>query len=106
RAPSLEQIVEPQIPQISQIPQTPQTPRIQAPQEQRSPAPEPPRPSRASPLPSPPPLPRQVDSEQWFGQRGLLGVGVIFLILAVGYLLKLSFDRGWISPAARCAGGA
>jgi len=47
-----------------------------------------------------------VDSEQWFGQRGLLGVGVIFLILAVGYLLKLSFDRGWISPAARCAGGA
>ena len=47
-----------------------------------------------------------MDSEQWFGQRGLLGVGVIFVILAVGYLLKLSFDRGWISPAARCAGGA
>lgn len=46
-----------------------------------------------------------MDSEQWFGQRGLLGVGVIFLILAAGYLLKLSFDRGWISPAARCAGG-
>jgi uncharacterized membrane protein len=47
-----------------------------------------------------------VDSEQWFGQRGLLGVGVIFLILAAGYLLKLSFDRGWVSPAARCIGGA
>ena len=51
--------------------------------------------------------PREVvDSEQWFGQRGLLAVGVIFLILAAGYLLKLSFERGWVSPAARCAGGA
>lgn len=47
-----------------------------------------------------------VDSEQWFGQRGLLAIGVTFLILAAGYLLKLSFDRGWVSPAARCAGGA
>ena len=47
-----------------------------------------------------------VDSEQWFGQRGLLAVGVIFLILAAGYLLKLSFERGWVSPGARCIGGA
>lgn len=44
-------------------------------------------------------------SEQWLGQRGLLAVGVIFVILAAGYLLKLSFDRGWISPLVRCAGG-
>ncbi len=47
-----------------------------------------------------------VDGEQWFGQRGLLAVGVVFVILAAGYLLKLSFDRDWISPATRCAGGA
>ena len=45
-------------------------------------------------------------SEQWLGQRGLLSVGVIFVILAAGYLLKLSFDRGWISPLVRCLGGA
>jgi hypothetical protein len=59
--------------------------------------------------PSPPvQRPREpvVDSEQWFGQRGLLAVGVIFLILAAGYLLKLSFERGWVSPGARCIGGA
>jgi uncharacterized membrane protein len=43
--------------------------------------------------------------EEWIGQRGLLAVGVFALILAAGYLLKLSFDRGWISPAMRCAGG-
>jgi hypothetical protein len=30
---------------------------------------------------------------------------VFALILAAGYLLKLSFDRGWISPAMRCGGG-
>ncbi len=47
-----------------------------------------------------------VESEQWIGQRGLLAVGVLALILAAGYLLKLSFDRGWISPVLRCTGGA
>jgi hypothetical protein len=33
-------------------------------------------------------------------------VGVVALILAAGYLLRLSFDRGWISPVMRCIGGA
>jgi len=45
-------------------------------------------------------------SEEWIGQRGLLAVGVLGLVLAAGYLLKLSFDRGWISPFVRCLGGA
>jgi uncharacterized membrane protein len=44
-------------------------------------------------------------SEQWLGQRGLLAVGVTFVVLAAGYLLKLSFDRGWVSPPVRCIGG-
>jgi uncharacterized membrane protein len=48
----------------------------------------------------------RIFSEQWLGQRGLLAVGVIFVILAAGYLLKLSFDRGWVSPLVRCVGGA
>jgi hypothetical protein len=30
---------------------------------------------------------------------------VVALLLAAGYLLKLSFDRGWISPVMRCIGG-
>ena len=59
-----------------------------------------------------PPLPRQPISttvgidEQWIGQRGLLAVGVVALLMATGYLLKLSFERGWISPVMRCVGGA
>lgn len=44
--------------------------------------------------------------EQWIGQRVLLAIGVVALILAAGYLLRLSFDRGWISPIVRCLGGA
>ncbi|MBW8772037.1 MAG: DUF2339 domain-containing protein [Gemmatimonadetes bacterium] len=53
------------------------------------------------------PAPRPAfDGEQWFGQRGLLAVGVLAVVLAAGYLLKLSFDRGWISPLVRCVGGA
>jgi uncharacterized membrane protein len=78
-------------------------------------------PSRAEPRQPPPPLeparpapprPRQPPAttvgidEQWIGQRGLLAVGVVALLMATGYLLKLSFERGWISPVMRCAGGA
>jgi hypothetical protein len=64
------------------------------------------RPSR------PPTYPRtrlpafSLSSEQWIGQRLLLAIGVVALILAAGYLLRLSFDRGWISPLMRCIGGA
>jgi uncharacterized membrane protein len=47
-----------------------------------------------------------LSSEQWIGQRVLLAIGVVALILAAGYLLRLSFDRGWISPLMRCIGGA
>jgi uncharacterized membrane protein len=65
--------------------------------------PLPPPPSR--PRPVPPAAARSRPFEEWIGQRGLLAVGVFALILAAGYLLKLSFDRGWISPAMRCAGG-
>ncbi len=46
-----------------------------------------------------------LDSERWVGQRVLLGIGVVALLLAAGYLLKLSFDRNWISPDMRCLGG-
>ena len=72
-----------------------------------APAPRPGAP--APPPPSPRPAPRRAPSglpaEAWVGQRGLLAVGVLALLLAAGYLLKLSFERGWITEAGRCIGG-
>ena len=49
-----------------------------------------------SPPPAAPP-----DLEQWFGQRGLLIVGVLALLTAAGFFLKYAFDRGWIAPVVR-----
>ena len=60
-----------------------------------------PRPVIAAPA-----VPRPaVDLEQWFGQKGLLAVGIFGLIATAGYLLKYAFDRGWISPSVRVTGG-
>ena len=44
------------------------------------------------------------DLEQWFGQRGLLAVGVAALLIAAALFLKYAFDRGWISPLLRAIG--
>jgi uncharacterized membrane protein len=77
------------------------------PHETAPPPAAPPRP----PVQAPPPsaaarFPRRPFlAEEWIGQRGLLAVGVLALILAAGYLLKLAFDRNWITPTMRCAGG-
>ena len=40
------------------------------------------------------------DSEKWLGL-----VGIAFVVLSFGFLLKLSFDRGWITPPVRLVAG-
>ena len=94
-------------------PPPPATPSASGP---RAAPPAPPAPRQPPPAPRPRPQgrtagPRQprapaLDSERWIGQRVFLGIGVVALLVAAGYLLKLSFDRNWISPAMRCIGGS
>ena len=48
-----------------------------------------------------PPTTAAPDLEQWFGQRGLLIVGVLALLTAAGFFLKYAIDRGWIAPVVR-----
>ncbi len=81
--------------------QTASEPRRRPAAPQKAPAGPPPE--RTPPPSRLPAFP--LSSEQWIGQRVLLAIGVIALILAAGYLLRLSFDRGWISPLVRCVGG-
>jgi len=95
-----------QPPGIGEVPAAPALGPVVAPP---SPEPSPPLPPELGPPPRrpAPPSSRMPDfTEQWIGQRGLLAVGVVALLMATGYLLKLSFERGWISPVLRCAGGA
>jgi uncharacterized membrane protein len=72
--------------------------------------PPPPPPPPPAPVPTfSPPLRRLAipgGAEAWLGQRGLLAIGVLALLLAAGYMLKLSFDRGWVSPLVRCVTGS
>ena len=73
-----------------------------------TPAPIPLRPSPVAPPPARPRVPPArpgLTSEQWIGQRVFLAIGVTALLVAAGYLLKLSFERNWITPTMRCAGG-
>ena len=69
----------------------------------------PPPATPAAPAPAPAPAPeaaaaRATDLEQWFGQRGLLAVGVAALLAAAAFFLKYAFDRGWIPPLVRSLG--
>lgn len=41
--------------------------------------------------------------ELQLGQKWLLIIGIVVMVLGVGYFLKYAFDRNWIGPAGRVA---
>jgi uncharacterized membrane protein len=71
---------------------------VETPAAARLPAPPVPRP------PVPPPLP-QVSLEEKLGTRLPVWIGSIALALAGAFLVKLSFERGWLAPPVRVALG-
>lgn len=72
------------------------------------PLPAAPAPAPAEPLPRPPATPaRPKESlESAIGSRWLVRVGAGALFLGVAFLLKYSFDQGWLGPLPRLLGGA
>ena len=63
-------------------------------------------PARVVPVPDSPVEKRSFDLEFWLGGRGLLLIGVVALVLAVGFFVKYSIEQGWLGPAVRVALGA
>lgn len=70
------------------------------------PPPPPPEAPRAAPRSAPPPpLPPAKSLEEKLGARLPVWIGSIALALAGAFLVKLSFDRGWVTPAFRVSLG-
>ncbi len=74
--------------------------------------------SAAAETKMPPPLPPVVSkagrkkgsaagdsAELAVGQKWLLGIGVLILIIGIGFFLKYAFDQEWIGPAVRVSIG-
>jgi len=57
------------------------------------------------PWPNLPPQPPHADLEALIGGRWFNHIGIIALLFAVSYFLKLAFDNNWIGPAGRVAIG-
>ncbi len=57
--------------------------------------------STPPPSPSIPPEPSHADLEALIGGRWFNRIGIIALLFAVSYFLKLAFDNHWIGPAGR-----
>ncbi len=53
------------------------------------------------PWPNLPPQPSHADLEALIGGRWFNRIGIIALLFAVSYFLKLAFDNNWIGPAGR-----
>jgi len=81
-----------------------------------TPKPQPPAAPNVSPQPAPPPRltppllklskePSASDLEALIGGRWFNRIGIIALLFAVSYFLKLAFDNNWIGPAGRVAIG-
>jgi uncharacterized membrane protein len=83
----------PQIPPAHPAPEAVRPPPAPAPRETSG--------SALQPLPNLLPQPSHADLEALIGGRWFNRIGIIALLFAVSYFLKLAFDNNWIGPAGR-----
>jgi hypothetical protein len=74
--------------------------QVEKAQSETAPPPSPPRPTP----PKPPELPK-LNLEQFMGAKLFAWVGGLAMFLGILFFVKLSFERGWISPGMRVAIG-
>lgn len=86
-----------------ETPSTPATPSL-SPQHTAEPPPIPATASAPEPR-HPTPPPRQITLEQFMGAKLFAWVGGLALFLGIIFFVKLSIERGWISPELRTAMG-
>lgn len=65
----------------------------------------PPLPASALPVETPPPAKPALSMEQFMGAKLFAWVGGLMLFLGILFFVKLSLDRGWVSPAMRTWSG-
>ncbi len=92
-APSPPTALSAQIPAPQPAPEAAHPPTAPAPRETPGPA--------LQPWPNLPPQPSHADLETLIGGRWFNRIGIIALLFAVSYFLKLAFDNNWIGPAGR-----
>lgn len=91
-------------PPLSQVAPTGPIPqKIATPSPQTLPPVSTPAPQTAPP-PRPPQEPKPVKTTEWeqiLGGNWLARIGVLALIIGVGFFLKMAFDNNWIGPSVR-----
>lgn len=82
-----------------------ETSRSEPPERFAPSAPSAPQPVTEAPPPQAVPAAAKIDLESIIGGRWLNWIGIVALLLAVGFFLKYAFDNDWIGPAGRVAIG-
>jgi uncharacterized membrane protein len=103
-SPAVHAVPEPHSVQPPPVPGTPPPQAVPPPRPTPASAPQPiPRPALS--LPKTASEPSSADLENLIGGRWFNRIGIIALLFAVSYFLKLAFDNNWIGPAGRVSIG-
>jgi hypothetical protein len=107
----LEQLRAETLRSSGEVPAETKPPEVTPPARPRVEVPPPAKAEHPVPPPVPPVSPARrrlsyADLEFWLGGRGLLLLGILAGVFAVGFFVKEAIERGWIGPTIRVLVGA